>query len=385
MYIPSAGNEIDAKIIREIIASTHTAIIGQLLVLLFGVVLFWSYVPTDILMGWTLLHLLNYAFRWKNLRDYRRALDEMADSRRIDTLFRRYIASLLLTSALWTTMVFFGDYLPSEYHFLIYTIVVTLTYGSTMSIGPVTPIFLAFVLPMNAALAVELFTHDGFVYRASALFLIVILLFSVKAAKMHMLDYTALLVRETEADHLRRFFEERANRDALSGLPNRSRFFELFKRLVETSREKRSPFALLFIDIDRFKDINDTYGHAAGDKVIEITGKRLVSTVREQDIVARLSGDEFVMVLNGIDDKEQIAKIAAKLSAAFREPVAFEESRISVSLSIGIARHPHDATDAKTLLSYADQAMYAAKKSGRDFLFFDELSDDAGMSRSPRK
>ncbi len=170
---------------------------------------------------------------------------------------------------------------------------------------------------------------------------------------------------------------ELARYDGLTGLPNRNMFLGELDRAIARSRRHEIPFAICFIDLDRFKTINDTLGHGAGDELLRAMGKRLAGAVRENDLVARLGGDEFVVLLEGSTQADDIEGVARKLLAALCEPLSVQDHNFLVTGSIGIAVFPVDGGDAATLLKHADAAMYRAKEMGKNNIQFytAELAD----------
>jgi len=161
-----------------------------------------------------------------------------------------------------------------------------------------------------------------------------------------------------------------ARYDSLTALPNRSMFFEEVERAIARGRRHGAGFAVCFIDLDRFKTVNDTLGHAAGDELLQQMATRLRGAVRESDLVARLGGDEFVVLLEGGTGAAAITAVAHKLLAAIGRPLQVQGQQFLVTGSIGVARFPHDGEDAATLLKHADAAMYLAKDQGRNNLQF---------------
>lgn len=155
--------------------------------------------------------------------------------------------------------------------------------------------------------------------------------------------------------------------DQLTGLPNRRLFRELFEHALAVARRGRQPMALMFIDLDRFKHINDTHGHPAGDALLLCISQRLRETARESDIIGRLGGDEFVALLPLATSFESIAHTALRLIHAVEMPVPLDSNGLTVriSASIGVARYPRDGDEFDDLLRRADQAMYRAKALGR--------------------
>ena len=157
-----------------------------------------------------------------------------------------------------------------------------------------------------------------------------------------------------------------AHYDSLTNLPNRNLFFESLKRLLAQAAENQWTVGVLFIDLDRFKVVNDTLGHATGDELLQQVGSRLVKCVRIRDVVGRLGGDEFALILPALDSADDAAEVAAKVIQAFAEPFDLAGRETFISASIGITIYPGDASDAEALLRYADTAMYRAKAGGRN-------------------
>jgi diguanylate cyclase (GGDEF)-like protein len=162
-----------------------------------------------------------------------------------------------------------------------------------------------------------------------------------------------------------------ATHDDLTGLPNRVLFNQLFEQSIRLARSDDHQCAVLFIDLDRFKVINDSLGHAAGDTLLIEMAKRLRDCVRDSDVVARLGGDEFVVMLDKISDRDQVAVVARKILAALLSPIVLAGHECSTTGSVGIAVFPENGSDALTLTKNADMAMYLAKEEGKnDFRFF---------------
>jgi diguanylate cyclase (GGDEF)-like protein/PAS domain S-box-containing protein len=157
-----------------------------------------------------------------------------------------------------------------------------------------------------------------------------------------------------------------ANFDFLTGLPNRSMFHDRLEHELRKSHRSDLPLALMFIDVDHFKEVNDTLGHDTGDKLLREVASRLSSCVRQADTVARLGGDEFTVILGELDDLDSVERVAHAMLAALAKPFVIGPETLYLSGSIGITLFPHDATDVDTLLQNADQAMYAAKSRGRN-------------------
>jgi diguanylate cyclase (GGDEF)-like protein/PAS domain S-box-containing protein len=159
---------------------------------------------------------------------------------------------------------------------------------------------------------------------------------------------------------------QRADFDLLTGLPNRALFADRLDSAFERSRRGGKTLALLYLDVDHFKSINDNHGHEAGDELLKIAAERLVASVRGVDTVARLAGDEFTVILEGLAEPTDAEAIAAKLLEALRTPMWLGGSVVRVSISIGLALLEAGETDPASLLRRADEALYDAKRKGRD-------------------
>jgi diguanylate cyclase (GGDEF)-like protein/PAS domain S-box-containing protein len=162
-----------------------------------------------------------------------------------------------------------------------------------------------------------------------------------------------------------------ATHDELTGLPNRVIFVELLTHALEGAQRRNHKCAVLFVDLDRFKIVNDSLGHEAGDQVLKQVAQRLRACVRSSDVVARFGGDEFIVLLDPVTDEAATAAVAATILAAMLKPVRIMSYECRVTASIGIARYPEDATDAPTLMKQADMGMYLAKDEGKNnFQFY---------------
>lgn len=168
----------------------------------------------------------------------------------------------------------------------------------------------------------------------------------------------------TERKILEASMEQLAHFDQVTRLPNRVLFQDRLGQAIKKSLRTGEIFALLFLDLDAFKDVNDTFGHATGDQLLTAVGLRLRTTMRSCDTVARLGGDEFTIILEGLQNFTDIEPLTQKILAAFRRPFEINGRDISVSASIGITVSPSDAQDSINLMKNADHAMYAAKHAG---------------------
>jgi diguanylate cyclase (GGDEF)-like protein/PAS domain S-box-containing protein len=165
--------------------------------------------------------------------------------------------------------------------------------------------------------------------------------------------------------------EQQASYDSLTGLANRTLLSERLQQAIRHARSQGTRLAVVFVDLDRFKLINDSLGHQVGDELLRTMAARLKSGVRESDTVARLGGDEFVLLLNGHRDAESIAGVLERMLASIGRRWSIPQGDFNITCSMGVALYPDDGTSAETLLKHADAAMYRAKEKGRNnFQFF---------------
>ncbi|VVS90443.1 EAL domain-containing protein [Desulfoluna spongiiphila] len=180
------------------------------------------------------------------------------------------------------------------------------------------------------------------------------------------------ITRQKKAEEMLR---QQAFYDSLTGLANRRFFEKTLTHALDVARRKQRPVALFLIDLDGFKNVNDTMGHPSGDKLLTLVAKRLVKTMRTSDTVARLGGDEFIVLSEEIEDTQDIVAILHRLETAFVEPFDLGSTQLHITLSIGVSRFPDDAERAETLIRNADLAMYRAKKQGDTYSFFTHCLD----------
>lgn len=170
--------------------------------------------------------------------------------------------------------------------------------------------------------------------------------------------------------------------DTLTGLPNRRLLLDRLHKAIPQARRTQGKLAVLFLDLDRFKGINDSRGHSCGDQVLQAVAKRLEKIVRDSDTLARLGGDEFVILLAQIESALDASHVAEKVLATIREPLSLEESQMHITTSIGISVFPDDGENSDILLKGADIALYAAKSFGRNsYKFFSDKMDSLAQER----
>lgn len=188
---------------------------------------------------------------------------------------------------------------------------------------------------------------------------------------------------EAQVQQRTRDLFRQANFDPLTHLPNRAYFGEALETVLENAQKNSGVFSLLFLDLDGFKAVNDSLGHQAGDELLQNVGARLVSSVREGDIVSRRGGDEFVILLTDLDGREDIANICQRIIDEVSRPYWIGQSEARVSTSIGVARYPQEGKTASELMEHSDSALYVSKSNGRrTFRFYNEIEFDVAIPSS---
>nr|WP_321265676.1 bacteriohemerythrin [uncultured Sulfurimonas sp.] len=179
-------------------------------------------------------------------------------------------------------------------------------------------------------------------------------------------DITKHLNIQEELKKQKNNFNYQAHHDSLTGLPNRALFNDRLEKAIETAKRNKTKIALLFIDLDHFKEINDSLGHNYGDEILKSVSKKLDATIRDEDTLARLGGDEFTIILEKLSHTQDASKIANKILDALSQAIAIDDNILYVRCSIGISIYPDDGLSALNLLKFADSAMYKAKDEGRN-------------------
>ena len=181
-----------------------------------------------------------------------------------------------------------------------------------------------------------------------------------------------------EADKKIHFY---ANHDILTKLANRVQFESHLKSAIESCKRRESKMALFFIDLDKFKDINDTYGHTIGDEMLKIVAKRLEQSIRKDDFIARLGGDEFVLIIKDVKNSEDMITLACKLNENIKEPITLDDKVFFMTLSIGISIFPDHGKDSEDLIKNSDAAMYVVKENGRNGyrLYSQDMTDKISL------
>jgi diguanylate cyclase (GGDEF)-like protein len=199
---------------------------------------------------------------------------------------------------------------------------------------------------------------DGVGLALMGLFALLFLILLMAYLRAHDRNILHALALEKQAEYL-------ALHDPLTGLPNRHLFEDRVRQALATWRRSGVGFALLFIDLDKFKEINDNHGHAAGDQLLRALSRRLQDAVRESDTVARYGGDEFVVLVSGVGNDDDVVAVSGKILSSVALPYELDDVTLTLTASLGISRCPQEGNDFDALLKQADAAMYGVKRDGR--------------------
>ncbi|HXP97636.1 MAG TPA: EAL domain-containing protein [Telmatospirillum sp.] len=217
--------------------------------------------------------------------------------------------------------------------------------------------------------------------RAFAIVLGLLLIVFILVLRQRMSDVDVRQDRERLAEALSEI-ERHVYLDALTGLPNRVLMQDRLAQAIETARRDHTQVALLFIDLDGFKMVNDTFGHDVGDDLLKHAADLLRQCLRHSDTIARLGGDEFILILPKVDSPDEVAEVAEKVIAQLGKTISLDGRLIRLGASVGIALFPDDGPDVTTLMKIADSAMYQAKAAGRNtFRFFDMRTMEVALDR----
>jgi diguanylate cyclase (GGDEF)-like protein len=352
------------------LSTTLSASIGSLTLAYAGVIP-WDHAPEAWVTWWMGDAMGDLVFASFLLAWWRGAGERSAPGRRIE-------AGLLLVTLALVTQLIFGSQLsahepPWPLDFMTFPLLTwaALRFGMRGATGATLVIGIIILANIIAG-------HGPFVRSSALESLILLWLYT------NVLAVTGMVLAASVSERVRA--EERmrhlAQHDHLTGLPNRISLQAKLDLVMAHAERAGQLVAVLFVDIDRFKVINDTLGHSIGDQLLGQIGSRLRQHLRKEDTLTRHGGDEFVILIEGIRQPEDVAKVAHKLLEALHDPFLIDGARLHVSASIGISFYPNNGRDADTLLKNADTAMYRAKDLGRNTLVF--YSSDMNASAGER-
>jgi diguanylate cyclase (GGDEF)-like protein len=344
-------------------------------------VLLWDVVGHAAIANWLSVVFLVSLFRWWQ---YRRFLKEKPTIEASGRWLQQVLLGAALSGLVWSAagvLLFSPASMPHQM-FLTF-VMVGVVAGGVTTLSPLFPAILFFLLVTLLPLSWSFFVLDtklGDMMAALLLFFMLMMLQTSRRLNAIVVDTLTMRhekVMAEETIHHQAFFDE------LTDLPNRRMLFDYLGQEIARSRRHSYLGAILFLDLDNFKNVNDSLGHALGDKLLEQVAKRLTHRLRKEDIAARLGGDEFVILLSEIGENAKVASaqarlVAMELSQLFLQPFLVDGHTLYISASVGIVLFPLDESGPGDLLQRADVAMYRAKEDGRDsFRFFQPVMQEA--------
>lgn len=344
-------------------------------------VLLWDVVGHAAIANWLSVVFLVSLFRWWQ---YRRFLKEKPTTEASGRWLQQVLLGAALSGLVWSAagvLLFSPASMPHQM-FLTF-VMVGIVAGGVTTLSPLFPAILFFLLVTLLPLSWSFFVLDtklGDVMAGLLLFFMLMMLQTSRCLNAIVVETLTMRHEKVVAEetiHHQAFFDE------LTDLPNRRMLFDYLGQEIARSRRHSYLGAILFLDLDNFKNVNDSLGHALGDKLLEQVAKRLTHRLRKEDIAARLGGDEFVILLSEIGENAKVASararlVAMELSQLFLQPFLVDGHTLYITASVGIVLFPLDESGPGDLLQRADVAMYRAKEDGRDsFRFFRPAMQEA--------
>ena len=284
---------------------------------------------------------------------------------------RRAVGNAFLLGSLWAALpVIFFDGASSSAQLVITCLCAGTLGGGALAFASIPAAAIAFAIPIFIGSGIAIAQNDDHAYWLVAMLMVIYSCILLRGVFLHAFGLVDRLLAQFKA-------EAEARTDPLTKLPNRVSFHQDLQRALARLARYGEGFAVLYMDVDEFKAVNDKFGHASGDELLAQIAGRLLAAVRAIDVVARLSGDEFAILAANVSDPKQAFAVAERVMRAADAPFAVGRHELSNAISIGIAVAPGDGGDADTLLRNADQALYRAKKEARGSARFWRPEHDA--------
>ena len=356
LFESPATPAIYADQVRLIYRLSRVGYVGSLICAVIIAFALWNVIQPHLVVGWLALAVIVTAARMMLYRAFMKAAHPLE---RPSLWANRFVFGAAAMGSVWGVL---GSLLlPADqyvYQLLVIFVIGGVSASAMIVLTPLRSAFLAFMLPATVPLVIVIFMQTTSVHPLVGAMLLVLI-----GAMLA----TFPIIHETHVTSLRARFE---NNDALTGLPNRAMFNERLTQALARAERYRRQLAVLFIDLDRFKIINDTLGHAAGDVLLTQLAAQLRRCLRETDTIGRQGGDEFVVLIEDVSDPQYTSSVAKKILETVSQPYILSGQTVYVTASIGISLYPDDGSDQQTLLKNADIAMYRAKEQGKNRLRF---------------
>ncbi len=347
----------------------------------------WHVVSTDRLIAWYLCMLVLTLHR---LISYRSFQHQQPDLLQLTAWGRRAIANSLVSGVIWGSAAFLLVPMDNPVHqTIVIATLIGMSAGGVITQASLLPASIGFLLLVLVPLTVQLFTFGGPAYNGLGIMTIMfIFIMTTGSMRIHR-NLNQSLELGLRQQHSRKIIEYLAYHDALTNLPNRRLLVERLTKDIARSKHHKHHGALLFLDLDNFKNINDSLGHQQGDELLKQLAYRLDRCLRDEDTASRLGGDEFVLLMPELADSQEIAvevamRMAREVQKQLSQPFQLNDDEIHMAASIGVALFPTHGDNADDLLKRADYAMYQAKAVGRNTLslYRNDMQEQANLLMS---
>jgi diguanylate cyclase (GGDEF)-like protein len=354
------------KLIEHMVIQTPKAVLGLILVSLIYSWTYWHYIPSNILFFWILSQTLFIAFRFKNALILKQSIQQNNIQKTKHHIIY-FSISIIISAFIWTSATILGViFAPSPYEFSSLIMIVGIITAGVLSLASIFYIYvLYFFLMILPQIAIMFFyatpTHISIAtYLLISIPIIMLLSKTVFTNHLHTIS-----INESLGDSVNELYKLSIT-DSLTATYNRHYFFQEAHNFILAAQRENKPISLLMIDIDHFKDINDTYGHQAGDIILSELSREIKNLIRKSDIFARVGGEEFILLLNNTSlDGAKI--IAEKIRMAIEtKHFIYEDTSIAVTISIGSSSLNRDNDTLDSLYQRADIQLYNAKELGRN-------------------
>jgi diguanylate cyclase (GGDEF)-like protein len=358
--------EYDSKLIKLVIDDTPKAILGLIIVSSMYIWIYLEYIPFKYLLLWTILQVTFVFLRYFNAKMLAK-YNKNGDIKNLKFHIHFFNIIVIYSSIIWSLATILGAYFaPTPYEFISLAMIMGIITASVISLTPIFNIFLAYFFIMILSQLIIMLCFGTRSHLGIALFLFiympVIVLLAKSIYKNHLTNIETHEVLKSNINELR----ELSITDSLTKVYNRRYFFESAQTLLSIAKRENHQISFLMLDIDYFKNINDTYGHQVGDKVLIQLSQKITSMIRDSDLFARIGGEEFGLILNNTSLAN--AKISAEKIRSAIEKINFNNNLeiIDVTVSIGCSSINNTITTLEELYQEADKKLYLAKESGRN-------------------
>jgi len=380
---------LDEQVLRlsvnKLFNSIKMGVISHSIVVAIVILILLPYIEYDVIMYGVIIHLVIVILRVHLLIKYNKENQESLKISSIKNYLRVYRIYIALSAMLFASILFFLDTTPIEYKFLIITILIGISSSSIYTLGEIHSVYLSYMLSIVSIVIIWALLQNESVHNASILLFTILGMYFSLTSYRYSQTYKNMLIRDIKA---KEYIKEQeiaqtkiltqkdkldhiAHHDSLTDLPNRVLLNNRLEQAIQNATRHKTFLSVYFIDLDNFKVINDSLGHAIGDKVLQDVTVRLKNILRINDTLARWGGDEFIVLVEDIKEIEHSSVLAKKILNALQESFLVDDKELYVTSSIGISLYPRDSKNIENLIKYADSAMYKAKDEGKNnFKFY---------------